>query len=134
MPRESRVVRSKLAELVRARRKELGLSQERVAELMGMAPNYISMLEINRVDRPGNETLRALADVLDMSVEPLLVATGQLDPVPTDDPAALLLHLDSLPTAEARLEAFRNLPPQMRRAIRRLMRDLFAEAAEQLEE
>lgn len=134
MPKQSKVERSKLARLVMRRRKELGLSQEKLSELMGMASNYISMLEINRVDRPLPDTLRAMADALDMPLEPLLVATDQLDERTDKDLVDLLLELDALPTPEARLAAFRELPAPVRRAIRRLMRDLFDEAAEQLQE
>lgn len=125
-----------LADFVRDARNRRGMTQEQLAEAINKSFGYVGQLETGKIDRPKADTLRALASALRVPLEDLLVATGQLDAQSADgaDPAALILQLDALPTREARLAAFRQLPLEVRRSIRRLMSDLFSEAAELLVE
>jgi transcriptional regulator with XRE-family HTH domain len=123
-----------LADFVRERRTTLGYTQEQLDNLIGKDRGYIGMLEIKRINRPRPPTLRALAEALQVPVERLLIVSGQLDEPAEDDASTLLLQLDELPTSEERRAAFRDLPLPLRRVIRKLMRDLFDEAAQQLEE
>lgn len=73
-----------VGELVRARRKELGLSGYEVAAKMGVPRSTIFRLEHNQV-RPSVETLDSLAGVLDLQPSELLASAGygQLAALPT---------------------------------------------------
>jgi transcriptional regulator with XRE-family HTH domain len=124
-----------LAKLVRRARKAKGLTQEEFAEAISKSLGYVGQLETGKVDRPFPETLRSISAVLGLSLDQLAVATGQLDRPDVDvEPDRMLLLLDAMPTAEARLAAYRQLPAGVRRGIRKLMRDLLLEEAERLEE
>lgn len=45
-------------------RKELGLTQEQVAEKAGISSNYYSMLETGRKDNPSSKVIEKIAKVL----------------------------------------------------------------------
>jgi transcriptional regulator with XRE-family HTH domain len=123
-----------LADLVRDARKRRGLTQEQLAEAIDRSYSWVGMLETGKVDRLKPRVLRRISEVLQVPREDFLRATGELDEPAEEDLATLLLRLDALPTPEERRAAFRELPVPVRRAIRRLMRDLFDEASEQLQE
>lgn len=124
-----------LAALVRQSRKRLGMTQDDFAEAIGKSLGYIGQLESGRIARPQPETLRAIGRALNISLDQLAVATGQLDrPDPSTDPTRVVLLLDAMPSAEARLAAYRAMPPEVKRGIRKLLRDLLTEEARRLEE
>jgi len=68
-----------LSELIRQRRKELGLSQVQLAIRSDLYQRTVSDLERGMVKRPNLKTLQALARGLDMPMSKLALAAGQAD-------------------------------------------------------
>lgn len=124
---------NKIADFVRDARHARGLTQEQLEDQIGKSGGYIGQLEGGKIKRPQNETLYALAQVLLVPIEDLLVATGQL-PAPPQNAAAMIQRIAALPTPEARVRAWRELPDSLRAAMLILMRDVFQVAAQRLEE
>jgi transcriptional regulator with XRE-family HTH domain len=123
-----------IADFVRDARAARGMTQEELADRLGMTPGYVGILETGKVGRPRVQTLRKLAAALDVPLQDLVATTGQIDAPPSDDIAILLHRIAGLRTPDDRRAAFRQLPESVRKSIRILMRDLFAEVAEMLEE
>jgi len=123
----------KLSEVVRDARKARRMTQEELAEAIGKSVSWVGMLETDKLDRPKRAELRALASTLQLPVEDMLVAMGQMDAAP-EDVAILIQRIAGLPTPEARLAAVNDLPEPVFQAIAVLTRDLVAAKAEQLEE
>lgn len=72
---------STLGKVVRARRQELGLTQEALAELLGekVGQNYISQLERGKVQLPRRPRLELIARALDLALSELLARSGWAD-------------------------------------------------------
>ena len=70
-----------LGAFIRERRKELGLSQEQLAErvAVGVRQSEISRLEHDRVALPRRDRLEQLAASLDVSIGELLLRTGWMN-------------------------------------------------------
>ena len=66
-----------LGEAIRARRREMGLTQEAVAARCGLHRADVSRLEAGQVRRPGRERLACLADALGLPPEGLLELAGR---------------------------------------------------------
>ena len=65
-------------EYLRGLRKRAGLSQRELAARAGIDFTYLSKIENGRVDPPAEETLRALARVLDADAEALLARARKM--------------------------------------------------------
>jgi transcriptional regulator with XRE-family HTH domain len=61
-------------------RREQRLTQRDVAGRLGIDFTYLSKLENDRGEPPGEETVRKLADVLQIDVEELLALAGRVPP------------------------------------------------------
>jgi predicted ATPase/DNA-binding XRE family transcriptional regulator len=94
-----------IAGQLRRFRLRAGLSQEALAERAGVSVNTIGALEEGQRRRPYPNTLRALADSLDLTgaERAALLATGE-DAVPRAEPAQLPVPLTPLVGREADLE------------------------------
>ena len=66
---------------IQRRRRELELTQRGVAAKLGIDFTYLSKLENDRGEPPGEDTVRNLAEVLDDDAEELLALAGK---VPTE--------------------------------------------------
>lgn len=88
---------------IKDRRRELGLTQRQVAQRLDIDFTYLSKLENNRGEPPGEQTVRNLADVLDEDEEELLALAGKVPEELRDraqqdlDFARLLRRLPDLP-------------------------------------
>lgn len=60
-----------VGEIVKSRRKELGLTQAQLAEMINSDPYYISRIESGR-RKPGRKHLRSLANALNISCDSLM--------------------------------------------------------------
>ncbi|MHB0913358.1 MAG: helix-turn-helix domain-containing protein [Armatimonadota bacterium] len=60
-----------LADNIKRRRKELGISQEKLAELAGLSPNYIARIETSKRS-PSLDILDQLAEALGTNTSALL--------------------------------------------------------------
>ncbi len=72
MKRQFQSIKSTLANRVRDRRKELGLSQEAMADLTGIDRTYASQIE-RAVANPSLEVLVNIGNALDLDVVDLLL-------------------------------------------------------------
>lgn len=73
-----------LGAMIRRRRHELGLTQEELEELSGVAQHYQSQIELGKA-RPGDDILRALADGLQVPFSRLVLARSGAEPVEEGD-------------------------------------------------
>lgn len=91
-----------IGEKIRIRRKELGMTQEKLAELSNLSPNFISRLE--RTDNQ-NVSLRALESIskaMDINVSDLLQIGSGIDAVNSSYyTQAFISHLLELPDDKA---------------------------------
>jgi transcriptional regulator with XRE-family HTH domain len=68
-----------LGDRIRQRRKELGYTQENVAELMHATQSWFHKIEDGQIKRPSGQRLRTLADVLGLDFDELSVLAGLAD-------------------------------------------------------
>lgn len=66
----------KLSIILRRKREELGLTQSGLAELCGLAPNYVARLEGGDKSHPRFETIAGIASALGLSLDELAVQCG----------------------------------------------------------
>ena len=69
-----------LGQIIAARRQQLGLSQESLAEQVGLSRGAIAQLELGIIKWPRPDTLQRIADVLQTSVTLLLREAGIIPP------------------------------------------------------
>ena len=78
----------KLGELIRNRRYQLGMTQQELADQIGIRASYISQIETNDRKWP-HEHVPALSAVLGLSQVDMAIAAGLIErvgPTPTPDP------------------------------------------------
>lgn len=68
-----------LGQLLRQKRKEKGLSQGQVAEIIGVSTNSISKYERNIIANIGREKIRALSDLLDIPTITFIEAIDEIE-------------------------------------------------------
>ena len=116
---EAEDVDDRLAELIRTRRRLLGLTQAELANRVGISQAYISNLERGRTQLPKVHIRRELAQALRMSHIDLLIAAGELDrhelPGSADAMRPVVVGM------AAQLDV---LPTDVRRALERVIEDL----------
>ncbi len=100
---------ARVAEQVKARREDLGLTQRELAAAVGTTDRYISAIERAERDTYQQKTLRAIARALGWqsgSID-LILAGG--DPVPAAEPAESLSIEDRVAALEVELAALRQI-------------------------
>jgi HTH-type transcriptional regulator, competence development regulator len=109
---------SSFGEVLRAVRREAGVSQRSLAEGVGVDFSYISKLENGHLPSPAADTIIKMCEVLGVPSEKLLSLSGKL---PTDvqetmggSPAAQLFMRDAQQLGITETE-WKNLREQMRR-------------------
>lgn len=78
---DDRKLATTLGDVVRARRKALGVSQEEVAEKVGIASQFYGRIE-RGIALPSVPTLSNLADALGLSTDELLGRSKSIEPPP----------------------------------------------------
>ncbi len=68
-----------LGELVKARRNQMNLTQDDLAERVGMSQRWVSNLETGDVKRSRVDTLHKLSVTLDIPLDQLVIAAGLAD-------------------------------------------------------
>lgn len=63
-------------ELIKSARNRLGFSQEQVAEFVKLSQQSYSDIELDRIARPRDTTLRAISKMLEIPFETLLLGPG----------------------------------------------------------
>jgi transcriptional regulator with XRE-family HTH domain len=71
---------SRLAELLRTARERLGLSVREVAKRSGVVNSNIVRLEQGAIPNPRPETLKAIADVLELDLADVFASIGYVQP------------------------------------------------------
>ncbi len=88
-------------EAIKNARKGKGLSQRKLASLIGIDFTYLSKLENNRVDyAPREEIIRAIAQNLDLNEEELIFLAGR---IPHQDCELLKQHYQAMPVLFRRM-------------------------------
>lgn len=88
-------------QLIRQARKDKGLSQRELAQLLGLDFTYLSKLENNRADYPPKEdVIRSLARQLDLDQEELIFLAGR---IPHQEEDLLKQHYKNMPTLFRRM-------------------------------
>ena len=90
-------------EVIRRLRGERGLTQRDVAERLGINFTYLSKLENDRGERPGEETVRKLAEILRADAEELMVRAHERCPYSnaTRGNVDVTLTVDGIPLERA---------------------------------
>lgn len=91
-----------IGEKIRIRRKELNMTQEKLAESSGLSPNFISRLERTSAQNVSLKALESISHALNITVADLLNIDSQRD---TEDNAhyvkLLINELNGLPKEQA---------------------------------
>lgn len=61
-------------------RKERRMTQQQLADAVGIDFTYLSKVENSRVDPPSEETIRKLAKALQVDADDLILRSGKVDP------------------------------------------------------
>lgn len=78
MPKQVQPVDETFGQRIQRRRRERGFTQRTVAAELGIDFTYLSKLENDRGEPPGEETVRKLARVLEEDPEDLLALAGKV--------------------------------------------------------
>jgi len=92
-----------LGDFLRAKRQAANMTQQRLAELVGVDQAYIVRLERNQRRNPSGEVLQGIADALSVDVSDLLTYVGVRPSLP--EPQAYLRQYYGLTDEEARTQA-----------------------------
>ena len=102
---------------IQKRRRELGLTQRKVAAQLGIDFTYLSKLENERGETPGEDTVRRLATILKIDEEELLALAGKVSPelrTRAQQDAEFALFLRRLPSvSDSKMrELYRTIQPK----------------------
>jgi HTH-type transcriptional regulator, competence development regulator len=61
-------------------RKRCRMTQQQLADAVGIDFTYLSKIENDRVDPPSQETIRKLASALEVNADDLILRAGKVDP------------------------------------------------------
>jgi HTH-type transcriptional regulator, competence development regulator len=78
MDTDSRPPEERFGRRIQALRRDRGLTQRQVAAELGIDFTYLSKLENDRGEPPGEETVRKLAAILNTDTEELLALAGKI--------------------------------------------------------
>ncbi|MBA2719248.1 MAG: helix-turn-helix transcriptional regulator [Chloroflexi bacterium] len=102
-------------EVIRTTRKAKGLTQRQLAERLKIDFTYLSKVENDRGDPPGDDLIRRLAGELGLDPEMLLVAAGKVPPelrelAQSDRETAVFLRKLPRMSESERRKVYRNAP------------------------
>jgi transcriptional regulator with XRE-family HTH domain len=110
-------VKTTLAAEVRRCRKRAGLSQEELAERIGITREAISQIERGKTKRPTDDVLIGFEQTLGLSRTYAYHLMGAVPGSNDVEPSVLLQQIAALPDHEARMEAWDTLPENLRLAL-----------------
>lgn len=85
----SRRSTANLANVIKTRRKELCMTRSELAERSGLHPSTITRIEQEVFVKPTPDSLRMIADALDIAADELYVIAGWLTPAARQDQPAI---------------------------------------------
>ncbi len=119
-----------LGQEVRRYRTMHRLSQEEVAEQVGVTRETISQIETGKNRRPRTHVLEGLERVLGLPHTLSLRLITDDKTLSWEDPAVTLQAIAALPDRDQRLQAWAKLPVELRNAVIQLMQDILFHAAQ----
>lgn len=125
--------REKFGRYIAARREELDMTQEELAEAMGRSPGWVGTVERGGVERPKTPTMEALAAALKVPLIDLYIESGQIPASVRASAISALERIETMQTRAERKRAYRALPEPAQRAVLLLMQDIFLDVAERQE-
>lgn len=100
-----------LAELVRDARARKKMTQEEMADHMGVERNWLAAVETGRIELPSPDRFELLERHLGVTREEMLRAAGYLGPEREADLFAVISRIAALDDLTDRIAALRSLPP-----------------------
>lgn len=121
-----------LGEEVRRRRRDRNMSQEDLAEMLGITREGVSQIERGETKRPTNDVQEKMVDALDLSRAQISYLLGEGPPPSQLDLGLEIDRIAALPTPRERAEALRRLPPSVHTVLESLalerVREMFDES------
>lgn len=119
---------------VRRLRKQARLSQEKLAEKLGITREAVSAIEREETKRPNDSILEGFEIHIGLTRQRSQELMGAVPTAQQEDPLEAVLQIARLPDHEARMARWRELPEAMHQAVRQWAQDLLLDAALQVRE
>lgn len=123
-----------LGKLVRDAREAKDLSQEELAELLGVSKGWVGQVETGRINRPRSQYLALLEQHLEVSRDDLARAMGMIGPEVTFDVQAEVHRLKQIEDPKERAAALRALSPDLFQVMETMALDMVRRTFEQVKE
>lgn len=119
---------------VRRLRLQAKLSQEKLAEKLGITREAVSAIEREETKRPNDNILEGFEIHIGLMRQRAYELMGAVPTALQEDPLETVLQIARLPDHQARMERWRQLPEGMHQAVRQWAQDLLLDAALQVRE
>jgi transcriptional regulator with XRE-family HTH domain len=119
---------------VRRLRKAADMSQERLAEKLGITREAVSAIERGKTRRPDDVILEGIEVHLGLTRQRAHELMGAVPSIDQDDLLATVLQIAALRDHTERMARWRQLPESMHQAVHQWAQDLLLDAALQVRE
>lgn len=123
-----------LGQLIRNARESKDLSQEELAELLGVSKGWVGQVETGRINRPRAQYLALLEQHLGISRDDMARAMGMIGPEVTLDVQAEVRRLREIDDPKVRAAALRALSPDLFQVMEAMALDMVRQTFEQAKE
>jgi transcriptional regulator with XRE-family HTH domain len=123
-----------LGNLVKDAREKKGLSQEELAERLGVSKGWVGQVETGRIDRPRPKYLALLEQHLGISRDDLARSMNMIGPAATGDVLVEIRRIRQISDPKERAAALRRLPQELYEEIEWLALDMVRRTFEQAKE
>lgn len=120
-----------LGKEVRRRRQQVGLTQEQLAEKIGISREALGDIERGGTKQPSDDILDALSERIGLTRQRAFELMGKIPGVDAGDVERVIMRAATETDPAVLLELWRSLPAEHRLAIRRLMAAGLVEGNEQ---
>lgn len=114
---------TEFAKLIQKARESKGLTQQELAELMGVSRGYIGQLETGLIKRPRPKFIALIEKHLGLGREEILRAQGQLGPDVSTDLMAEVRRIARIPDVDDRVSELEQLSPELLELVEALAVD-----------
>lgn len=114
---------------VRRLRKQAKLSQEKLAERLGITREAVSAIERDDTKRPNDGILEGFEIHIGLTRQRAHELMGAIPLSETPDPLEVVIQIAALPDHDARMARWRELPEGMHQAVHQWAQDLLLDAA-----
>lgn len=123
-----------LGQLIRNARESKDLSQEELAELLGVSKGWVGQVETGRINRPRAQYLALLEQHLGISRDDMARAMGMIGPEVTLDVQAEVRRLREIDDPKVRAAALRALSHDLFQVMEAMALDMVRQTFEQAKE